>query len=91
MTNRTDLPVPDRVLSAARAAEMLRVWVADGDQVVTLSPAMWADPGAWGLLLADLAKHVAAAYEAKGIDRDAALRSIRAAMDAEWSHPTDAA
>jgi hypothetical protein len=43
------------------------------------------------LLLADLAKHVAAAYEAKGIDRDAALRSIRAAMDAEWSHPTDAA
>lgn len=70
---------------------MLRVWVADGDQVVALSPAMWADPGAWGLLVVDLAKHVSVAYEAKGIGRDAALRSIRAAMDAEWSHPTDAA
>jgi hypothetical protein len=70
---------------------MLRVWVADGDQVVTLSPAMWADPGAWGLLLADLANHVAAAYEAKGINRDAALRTIRAAMDAEWLHPTNTA
>ena len=52
---------------------------------------MWADPGALGLLLVDLAKHVAAAYEAKGINRDAALQSIRAAMEAEWSHPTDTA
>lgn len=49
MTNHTDLPVPDWVLDATKAAEMLRVWVADRDQVVTLSPAMWADPGAWGL------------------------------------------
>jgi hypothetical protein len=48
-------------------------------------------PGACGLMLVDLAKHVAAAYEAKGIGRDAALRSIRAAIDAEWSHPTDVA
>lgn len=68
---------------------MLRAWVADGDQVVALSPAMWADPGAWGLFLFDLAKHVAAAYEVKGIDRDDALRRIRVAMDAEWSNPTD--
>ncbi|MGJ7512451.1 DUF5076 domain-containing protein [Variovorax sp. GT1P44] len=71
---------------------MLRVWVADGNRVVTMSPAMWADPGgAWGLLLVDLAKHVAAAYEANGIARDAALQSIRAGMEAEWSHPTDVA
>lgn len=49
MTNRTDLPVPDQVLSAGRAAETLRVWVADGDQVVTLSHVVQADPGAWGL------------------------------------------
>jgi hypothetical protein len=42
-------------------------------------------------MLVDLAKHVAAAYEAKGIGRDAARRSIRAAIDAEWSHPTDVA
>ena len=70
---------------------MLRVWVADDNRVVILSPAMWADLGALGLLLVDLAKHVAAAYEAKGINRDAALQSIRAAMEAEWSHPTDTA
>jgi hypothetical protein len=68
--------------------ELLRVWIADGDQVVNISPALWNDPGTWGLMLVDLAKHGAAAYAAKGLRREDTLGSIRAAMDAEWLQQT---
>lgn len=84
-----ELPVPESVVAARQKAEMARIWIADGDQVVTLSPRMWDDPGAWGLMLVDLAKHVALAYEAKGVSEKEALAKIRAAMDAEWTSPTD--
>ena len=89
MQSIEDLSIPKSVLEAKTQAEILRVWIADGDQVVTLSPRMWEDPGAWGLMLVDIAKHVAAAYEAKGITSDIALQKIRAAMQAEWSNPTN--
>jgi hypothetical protein len=84
-----ELPIPESVVAASQKAEMARIWIADGDQVVTLSPRMWDDPGAWGLMLVDLAKHVALAYEAKGLSATEALARIRAAMDAEWTTPTD--
>jgi hypothetical protein len=84
-----ELPVPESVAAASQKAEMARIWIADGDQVVTLSSRMWDDPGAWGLMLVDLAEHVALAYEAKGVNAKEALAKIRAAMDAEWANPTD--
>jgi hypothetical protein len=84
-----ELPIPDVVLTASKKAEMARIWIADGDQVVTLSPRLWDDPGEWGLMLVDVAKHVARAYESKGLRQGATLERIRAAMDAEWSSPTD--
>jgi len=59
------------------------------EQVFTLNPNLWSDTGAWGLMLVDLAKHVANAYVAQGFDANEALTRIRAAMDAEWAHPTD--
>lgn len=50
---------------------------------------MWKNPAAWGLLLADVARHAAQAYGAEGVDPEDALRRIRAAYEAEMSHPTD--
>jgi len=88
-TKLEELPIADAVLAASEQAEMVRIWIADGDQVVTLSPRLWNDPGAWGLMLVDITRHVASAYESQGLDQKATLERIRAAMNAEWSTPTD--
>jgi hypothetical protein len=83
------LPIPQRVQAADRKIELARIWLADGNQVVTLSTQVWNDPAYWGLMLVDLARHVAAVYEPLGHDREATLKRIRSAFDAEWSNPTD--
>jgi hypothetical protein len=53
-----ELPVPSVVSGARRSMEMARIWIADGHQVVALSPNLWSDPGAWGLMLVDIARHI---------------------------------
>jgi len=49
----------------------------------------WKGAGAWGLLLADVARHAANAYGNEGADSNAALARIRELFDAEMSSPTD--
>lgn len=88
-THESELPVPATLDQAEKAMEIARVWIVDGDQHVVLSRSLWPDPAAWGLMLVDLARHVAVAYEAQGDDRLAVLQRIREALEAEWSHPTD--
>jgi hypothetical protein len=85
-----ELPVPTAVKSAGRAIELARVWAADGAMHVTLEVGLWKDPGAWGVALVDLARHVARAYEQAGsLSSESALARIRDAFDAEWAFPTD--
>jgi Domain of unknown function (DUF5076) len=51
-----------------------------------------ADPAAWGILLADIARHAAKAYALNGVyAEDEALHRIRQVFYAEWSAPTDVA
>jgi hypothetical protein len=89
MTERTELPLPPTLDQADRAMELARVWIVDGHQHVVLSPSLWDDPASWGLMLVDIARHVASAYKARmGRDRADVLQRIREAFDAEWSHPT---
>src|SRR3954470_20703284 len=57
------LPVPQPALNDARAGEKLRVWAAGGKQHVSLATGLWKDPASWGIMLTDLARHVARAYE----------------------------
>jgi hypothetical protein len=83
------LPVPPAVSAASKAMEMVRIWLVDGDQHVVLTPNLWKDSASWGLMLVDLARHVASAYESQGHDRAEVLRRIRDAFDAEWGHPTE--
>ena len=54
-----ELPIPAAAIAANEKTEIARIWIADGDQIVTLSPRLWDDPGAWGLMLVDVARHVA--------------------------------
>jgi hypothetical protein len=85
---KVELPIPSVVDEADQAMEMARIWLVDGDQCVVLSPNLWRDPASWGLMLVDLARHVAGAYEAQGLDASTVLQRIREALDAEWEHPS---
>jgi hypothetical protein len=83
------LPVPAAARAHTRAVELLRVWAAQGKQHVSLVTNLWDDPACWGIMLVDLAKHVAAAYQqATGRDFAAVLQSIREGFDAEWESAT---
>ena len=86
-----ELDPPSLATSCSEAVEVLRVWAAPGaPQQLTLRTC-WKDPGAWCLLLADVARHAAQAYRADGQNPDSVLRRIRELFDAEWSSPTSPA
>jgi hypothetical protein len=87
----SELEPPPIATANREAVEILRVWAAPGaPQQLTLRTC-WKDPGAWGLLLADVARHAVAAYRRDGQNPQAALRRIRELFDAEWSSPTSTA
>jgi hypothetical protein len=85
-----ELRIPDEALNGPDAREILRVWISGDAQVFALRPDAWSDPAAWGLLLVDLARHVARGYTQKcGGDPEAVLSRIKAGLDAEWAVSTD--
>jgi len=85
-----ELPIPSQAVESESAFELLRVWVADGDQHVSMATEVWEDPAAWGIMLADLARHVANSYaQTEGKKKPDVLERIREGFDAEWSSPTD--
>jgi hypothetical protein len=86
-----ELPIPDLVLSGTNKTEMARIWLVDNRQVVTLSDRLWDDPGAWGLMLVDLARHIGNAYTMRGWEKEEVLARVRKVMEAEWSSPTGSA
>ena len=84
-----DLDPPPIAMKNPEAVEILRVWVVPGaPQQLTLRTC-WKDARAWGILLADIARHAAQAYAHDGLDQNDALDRIREAFDVEWSSPTD--
>ena len=86
--NSNELGTPPVADSNPDSVELLRVWAAPGaPQQLTINTC-WEDPGAWGLMLADIARHAAQAYEHKGQDGTEALSRILELFDAEWSSPT---
>jgi hypothetical protein len=90
-TNANSLAVPPVANENRDAVEVLRVWAAPGNpQQVTLQTT-WNDPGAWGLLLVDVAHHAAKAYKTEGRDPNEVLARIRDLWDAEWGKATDSA
>lgn len=81
---KNELEIPDGVVGDAKAFELVRAWVADGELHVSLQMGGWDDPAAWGTVLADLARHVARFYEAqKRLDPEETMERVRSAMDAE--------
>ena len=84
-----ELLIPPIAQRDRQAMEIARIWAAEGDQHVSLRAGIWPDPAYWGLMLADLAQHVANAYAQEGRSRDEVLKRIKEGFDAEWHAPTD--
>ena len=89
MSEIQELQPPHSIHGASKAVELVRVWIVDGNQHVSISANLWKDPAAWGLMLVDLAKHVANAYAQHGEDKHATLNRILAGFLAEIDSPTD--
>jgi hypothetical protein len=89
-THQGQLPIPDAAITDARAIELVRVWAAGGKQHVSLATQLWKDPATWGLMLVDLARHVANAYAMTGEKTsDSVLQRIKEGFDVEWNANTD--
>jgi hypothetical protein len=92
MNEANGLEIPPTVAGDPKATEIARIWAAHGQQHVHLRSGLWADAGNWGIMLVDLARHVANAYEQDGRgDYFQVLSRIREIFDAEWDSPTDIA
>lgn len=82
--------MPDAVRRDPKAIEILRVWASNGKQHVSLNAGLWEDPANWGIMLVDLATHIANAFEqSNGMNHAAVLRRVKSGFDAEWGSPTD--
>jgi hypothetical protein len=87
-----DLPAPAEVEGDPNATEVLRAWVANGGLVCALRPETWKDASSWGIVLADVARHVAnAVKDVNGDDPAITVARIRAMFNRELSDPTDEA
>lgn len=78
-----ELELPDGILDAEQAVEVLRAWVADGALHVIFDPETFRhDVGEWGRMLSDVAQHVANAVEMDGqMTQQEALSRIHDAFD----------
>jgi Domain of unknown function (DUF5076) len=86
---RSELKIPGAAKGDSEAVEILRIWLSGGSQHVSLKTDVWDDPTAWGLMLADLARHVANAYAAGGGDREETRRLVIQGFQIEMDSPTD--
>ena len=85
-----DLASPPEVAGDPQAAEILRAWIANGGLVCSLLPETWKDASSWGIVLADVARHVAnAVRDLNGDDPAITVARIREVFNSELSDPTD--
>ncbi len=83
------LAIPPGAFEVEGATGVFRAWAVDGGLDISFITA-FDEPSVWGLLLVDIARHVARGYERDGVcTQDAALDQIKAMLDSEWYRPTD--
>ncbi len=89
MSQKDALRIPAAAMKDPRSMEILRVWIAGGEQHVALAFGMWEEPASWGVLLADLARHIAEAHAQhdEEVDPEDFLEAIRSGMETELDGP----
>ena len=76
--------IPPDAHTADEAHEILRGWLIDRRLQCSLLPGAFPEPFGWGILLADVAHHIADALaESDGADRATVLRDIARAFNVE--------
>jgi hypothetical protein len=82
------LHIPPTVLERG-GVEVLRAVIVDGELHVSLRRA-FDDPDPWGMLLADVTRHVARIYATEStLTQDQVIERVRALYAAEMDNPTD--
>ena len=86
-----NLSIPPVAQRDKASFEVMRVWIAEQGQHVSIRSGAWEDPFAWGIVLADLARHIAHAHELQneGTDTNAFLQRLLEGFQAEIDNPTD--
>jgi hypothetical protein len=80
-----ELPIPGPAAKDKKAREILRVWASGGRQRISIDTDDEDGPAGWGIVLVDLARHVAAAYEETGqMKGPAVLDRIKQTFEANW-------
>ncbi|MCX5494116.1 DUF5076 domain-containing protein [Kaistia dalseonensis] len=83
------LDIPPGVWGSDDAAEVFRAWIVDNGLDVSFRTA-FDSPSTWGILLVDIARHVARGFETDGVcSQEQALEQIKAMFDAEWHRSSD--
>jgi len=82
------LHVPPAVLEQG-GVEVLRAIIIEGGLQVSLRRA-FDDPEAWGMLIADVTRHIARVYAKEtAMTEDQVIERVRAMFEAEMDSPTD--
>ena len=85
MAQSDQLRVPEPARTDAKSFELLRVWIAHQDQHISMRVGVWKEPEHWGMMLADLARHIAAAFEqSEKRDPEETLARIKAVSRPRW-------
>ncbi len=85
-----ELIIPPAAIDDENASEVLRAWLAHEQLFCVLNPEGFEDVGSWGILLADVARHIANGLaEARGLDKEESLQRITELFKAELDRPTD--
>ena len=92
MTNEPlqELEVPEGVLDAEHAVEVLRAWIADGALHVIFEPGSFGqDVSEWGRLLSEVSHHIASGVALEGhLSQNEALTVIHEAYERGVLEPT---
>ena len=91
MASQKFLDIPAAAQRDKASFEVMRVFIAEQGQHVSIQSGAWEDPFAWGIVLADLARHIALAHQMQNtkVDPDAFLERLLEGFQAEIDNPTD--
>ncbi len=88
------LVVPPAAQRDENAIQMLSAWIAEEGLHCTLNVGLWHGEGrpegpSWGILLADVIRHLANAIEEEhGVEAATSIQDILGALHAELDEPT---
>lgn len=85
MPPEKSLAIPNAAAKDPAAFELLRVWVAEQAQQITLRPGIFQEPTAWGIMLADLARNIVTIHAENddNLDTEAFLAAVLEGFDTE--------